>query len=154
MSHLGKELQKARPRLKVVSPLSHWVVLIMALFNIVLGISFLFAIDQNRLTASLIIVNDVFTFWFWGWVFIGIGLLKLYALVMNNWNLARRSLLVGVSVKAAWMVALTIRSFVSPGTIFVNVMWITIALLQMGTYIWFMPPDTNLLKTPEEIKDA
>lgn len=144
--HLQHELRKARPKLKVVSPLSNWIVLVMAWFNIILGLSFLFAIDQNRITASFLIVNDILTFKFWGCVFIGIGLLKLYSIFSNRWTLARNTLFMGVSVKAAWAVALTIRTFVSPGTVFVNLLWVTIALIQMGAYIWFMPPNIQSTK--------
>lgn len=134
----------ARPRLKIVSPLSHWIVTIMAVFNLVLGASLLFAIDSSRFTASLIIVNDILTYQFWGVVFIAIGLLKLYSIYINDWNLSRKTLILGVSVKATWAVALTIRTFISPGTLFVNLIWVTIAALQMACYIWFMPPATTL----------
>lgn len=139
-SKLEKELQHARPSLRSVSPLGWWTVLIMGLFNLVLGTSLLTAIDQSRITASLLIVNEVLTYQFWGIVFIVLGLIKLYSLAVNNWKLARSSLFIGVSVKAAWMVALTIRTLVSPGTVFLNLLWVTVALLQMGAYIWFLPP--------------
>lgn len=148
MSNIDKELQHARPSLRSVAPLSWWVVLIMCLFNVIFGISLFFGIDQSRITAPLLIVNDILPYDFWGIVFFSLGILKLYALITNNWNLARRSLFVGVSVKAAWMVALTIRTFVSPGTVFLNVVWVTVALLQMGAYIWFLPPSRK-----EELSD-
>lgn len=140
MSNLRKQIQSARPSLRLVSPLAYWTVLVMTVFNILLGFSFLFLVDQTRFTAPLLMVNDVLTFKFWGFVFIGIGLLKLYSIITNNWNLARRSLILGVSIKAAWMVALIFRVIVSPGTFFLSLLWATVALLQMGAYIWFMPP--------------
>ena len=147
MSHkLDTQIQHARPSLRSVSPLPFWVVLIMAIFNIFLGASFLFSVDAERVSAPLLIVNEIFTYQFWGIVFILIGLLKLWALKTNNWALTRSSLLVGVSVKAAWTVALTIRSFISPGTLLLNILWVTIALLQIGAYIWFMPPSTESYK--------
>lgn len=139
-SKLAKELQAARPSLRLVSPLSWWTVLVMAVFNVILGLSFIFLVDQSRFSAPLLIVNQYLSFSLWGWVFIGIGLLKAYSLWANNWDLARRSLIVGVSIKSAWMVALTIRTLISPGTLFLNLTWITIALLQMGAYVWFLPP--------------
>lgn len=141
MSHkLDVQIQHARSSLRSVSPLPFWVVLVMAIFNLLLGASFVFSVDSERVSAPLLIVNEIFTYQFWGIVFMSTGLLKLWALKTNNWALTRGSLLVGVSVKAAWTVALTIRTIVSPGTVFLNLLWITIALLQMGTYIWFMPP--------------
>jgi len=143
MSHIEKQLQAARPNLKVVSPLSHWIILVMGVFNIVFGLSLMLAFDADRLSAPLLIVNDLFTFKFWGVLFIALGILKLYSLKTNNWKLSRQTLIMGVSVKAAWAVALTIRSFVSPGTLILNLLWVTIALIQMGCYIFFMPPATQ-----------
>lgn len=134
-----QELLQARPRLKLVSPLAHWTVMIMAIFNFFLGASLLFLVDQSRFSAPLIIVNDLFTYKFWGVVFIAIGLMKVYALKTNRWELARASLIVGVAVKAAWSVALIVRVLVSPGTFFLTLLWLTVALLQMGAYIWFLP---------------
>lgn len=150
MTNVKAELKQARPKLSLVSPLSYWVVKVMGLFNILLGTSFLFTLDEDRFTASLLIVNDVFTFKFWGIVFISLGLVKLYSLYANNWKLSRNSLLIGVFIKAAWMVALTIRTLISPGTLFLNLLWITVALLQIGAYIWFMPPSTEGYKQRRE----
>jgi hypothetical protein len=135
------ELAKARPTLRQVSPLSHYFVLIMAVFNIVLGLTLIYGIDKSRLSASLIIVNNIFSYHFWGVVFITIGIIKLFALKTNNWGLSRKSLLLGVSVKAAWAVALTFRIFISPGTVFITACWLCIAALQMACYIFFMPPN-------------
>ena len=143
---LKHQLQEARPKLKIVSPLAYWVVLVMGWFNIILGATFIIGIDATRFTAPLLIVNEVLTFDFWGVVFILIGIIKLYSLKVNNWKLSRSTLFLGVSVKAAWMIALTIRSFISPGTLLLNILWVTVALLQIGAYIWFMPPSTESYK--------
>lgn len=144
MNKLLQELREARPSLKQVSPHSYAVVLIMAIFNIVLGTSLFFAVDQNqsRLSAPLLIVNDLLPYTFWGVVFIAIGLLKLYSLKTNNWNLARRTLIIGVAIKGMWAVALILRVFLSPGSIFLALTWLCIAGLQMACYIFFMPPST------------
>ena len=138
-SSLKEQIRQARPSLRMVSPLAHWTVMTMAVFNLLLGASLLTLVDQTRLSAPLIIVNDLFTYKFWGIIFILIGFLKIYALVSNRWELARTSLFVGVSVKAAWAVALIIRVLVSPGTFFLTLLWVTVAALQMGAYIWFLP---------------
>lgn len=150
---LRQELRDARPKLKAVSPLSYWIILVMGWFNIFLGSSFILAIDEAKFTASLLIVNDLLTFKFWGAVFIVIGILKLLSLKTNNWAFARNTLFIGVSVKAAWMVALVIRTFISPGTVFVSLLWVTIALLQIGAYIWFMPPSTEGYKQRREDRE-
>lgn len=146
MTNIEKEIQEARPTLKIVSPLSHWIMLVMGLFNIILGISLFLAFDEDRVSAPLIIVNEVMTYRLWGIAFMILGVIKLWSLWTNNWKLSRHTLLIGVAVKAGWAVALTIRSFVSPGTLLVNLIWVTLALIQMGTYIWFMPPAIGTYK--------
>lgn len=143
MSNIEKELRKARPSLRSYSPLAYWDVLIMGIFNLLLGSSFLLALDQNRVSAPLLIVNDLLSYRFWGLIFISLGIIKLWSLKTNSWELARKTLFTGVSIKAAWMVALIVRAFVSPGTIFLALLWVTIALLQIGAYIWFMPPESD-----------
>lgn len=155
MNKLQNDLRIARPSLKQVTPLSFMVILILAIFNLVLGLALMFAIDSNqsRLSAPLIIVNDLLTFQFWGAVFIGIGLVKLFALKTNNWKLSRQSLLLGAGVKAMWAVALIFRVFISPGSVFLSLLWITIAALQMACYVFFMPPSTQSYKQTKKERD-
>lgn len=137
---------EARPKLRVVSPMSSWVVKVMGWFNIILGLSMIFSIDSNRFTESLFLVNEYMPSWAWGCIFLSLGIVKLYSLASNNWSLARKSLITGVAIKAAWMVALTIRTFVSPGSAFLSLTWVAVGLIQMGAYIWFMPPNIQTNK--------
>lgn len=150
MTTIEKQIQKARPLLKTVTPLAHWIITIFAYFNILLGISLFFAVDQSKITASLIIVNDIFSYRFWGVIFIAIGVLKIFALKTNNWDLSRKSLLVGVSIKAAWALALIIRSLTSPGTWLVTLIWFALAAIQIVTFIFFMPPAVATNKQEEK----
>lgn len=152
MKDVRKSIQHARPKLRLVSPLAYWIIFILGFFNIALGGSFLFTLD--RFTNSLLIVNDVFTFQMWGLVFIGLGILKLYSLWANKWSLARTTLLIGVTVKAAWAIALIVRLFVSPATLFAAFIWISLALIQTVTYIFFMPPATPPVLPAREAEDA
>lgn len=140
---LTKKLQQARPSLRTVTPLAHWILVVFAWFNVLLGVSLLIAIDQSRISSPLLIVNDIFNYRFWGVVFIAIGVLKLFALKTNNWALSRRSLLVGISIKAAWAIALIIRSLTSPGTWLITLIWLALACIQIVTFIFFMPPAIN-----------
>jgi hypothetical protein len=143
MNRLVHELREARPSLRLVSPLAHWIVLLLGIFNIFLGLTLMFGIDKQRLSASLIIVNEITSYTFWGVVFILLGILKLYSLKINNWRLSRNSLIIGVAIKAMWSVALIFRIFISPGTVFITLCWLIIAAMQMATYIFFMPPSTE-----------
>lgn len=143
MSNLIHEIRDARPNLRTVSPLAHYIVFLLGIFNVLLGLTLMFGIDKSRLSASLIIVNEFASYTFWGVVFIALGILKLYSLKVNDWKLARRSLIIGVSIKAAWSVALIFRVFISPGTVFITLCWLIIAAMQMATFIFFMPPSTE-----------
>jgi hypothetical protein len=146
---LEKAIKIARPNLKVVTPLAHAILSIYALFNIALGISFILALDQARITAPLLIVNDIFTYDFWGFVFVSIGILKIYSIKTNTWKLSRQTLLVGVATKATWAIALIVRSITSPGTWLVTIMWLALALIQIATFIFFMPPNIQTSAQPE-----
>lgn len=140
MNETEKNIQHARPSLRIVSPLAYWIVFILGFFNLILGFTLFFAFDSPRFSSSLLIVNSLFTFKFWGIAFFTLGVLKLMALFKNNWHWARNTLITGVVLKSTWAIALTIRTFVSPGTIFLDLIWVTLALLQAVTYIFFMPP--------------
>jgi hypothetical protein len=148
---LKKAIKAARPHLKTVTPLAHAILIIYAIFNILIGFSFILAVDHYRLSsAPLLIVNDIFTYDIWGFIFVAVGLLKLYSVKINNWALSRRSLLVGVAIKAAWAIALVVRSFTSPGTWLIMIMWVTLACIQIMTFILFMPPAVISNKQPGE----
>lgn len=152
---LAQELRKARPKLRAVSPLAHWIICLYGVFNVLLGISFLLAIDATRFNSPLLIVNEIFSYDIWGAIFIAVGVLKLYSLKTNNWALSRRTLLIGVAIKAAWALALIVRIFVNPGTIFVTLLWVTLALVQIATYIFFMPPSAaSYLQRREDRENA
>lgn len=138
-SKTKKEILKARPNLSDVSPVSFWFIMLMGVFNLVLGVALFTTFDSDKFTASLIIVNSIFTFQFWGTAFFILGLYKLYSLYINDWWLARRSLLIGVGLKSGWMVALLIR-IIEGGTVFLALCWVAIALTQIICYIFFLPP--------------
>lgn len=148
-SELLKELHKARPKLRTVTPLAHAVLLVYAFFNIFLGVSLFVTIDQSRITSPLLIVNDVFSYKFWGVLFVVLGLFKLFALKTNNWDLSRKSLLVGVAIKAAWALALVVRSTANAGTWLITLMWLALAAVQIVTFIFFMPPAVQTTKQPK-----
>ena len=147
--HLAKEIQKARPNLRTVTPLAHAVLVVYALFNIFLGISLFVTIDQSRVTAPLLIVNEVFNYKFWGIIFVLLGCVKLFAIKTNNWDLSRKSLLLGVAIKAAWALALVVRSTAHAGTWLITLMWLALAAVQIVTFIFFMPPAIQSDKQPE-----
>lgn len=134
------QLAKARPRLRFVSPLSFWIVVIYATLNLLIGLDFFLEFDKLRLVTSLLVVNHVTDYHFWAVVFTLLGLAKFYALWKNNWTLMKNMLLCGVAVKAMWGVALMVRVFIAPGTILIALLWVALALIQIATFVFFMPP--------------
>lgn len=146
---LQKQLREARPNLKVVSPLAHAVIMIFGFFNIFLGISLFFALDESRISSPLLIVNDFFNYRFWGVIFVLLGTFKLASLKFNNWDLSRKSLLLGVAIKAAWSLALVVRALSSPGTWLITILWFALAAIQIATFIYFMPPSVATNKQPK-----
>lgn len=142
--NIERKIRQAQPRLRKARPLPFWIITIFAGFNIALGVSLYLSFDASRISASLLVVNELFTFRFWGIVFVLVGLLKIFALTTNNWILARQSLLIGVSIKAAWAIALTVRAFTSSGTLLVDLMWITLALIQIATFIFLVPIEKGI----------
>lgn len=140
MTQIQNEIRKARPRLKAVAPLSHWIVVIFASLNLVLGLGLFFAIDQRRVTASFIIVNDVFNFHFWGVLFTCLGVFMFYALRVNDWSYIKKAFVLGVCIKASWALALIVRVLISPGSIMITSLWVALACIQIATYIYFVPP--------------
>ena len=157
MNETHKSILHARPKLRTVSPLAYWITFILAVFNVILGVSLFVSFDAHRIATPLIIVNDLFTYQFWGVIFASLGVFKFWALFTNNWKMARQSLIMGVVLKATWAIALTIRTIISPGTLFINLIWIALALIQSMTYIFFMPPSIQpgvTDKSNKEVGDA
>lgn len=138
--HLKEQLLKAKPSLRLVSPITFWFMAIMGVFDLVLGTLLFFAVDKNNFSAELLIVNELFSFEMWGVIFIVLGLLKLVSLWLNNWKVLRYSLIIAVCIKAMWTVALVIRALTSPGTFLMAILWTVIAVIQQIFYIFFLPP--------------
>ena len=139
-SQLSQEIKKARPSLRLVSPVSYWFILLMGVFNIFLGSAFMVALDDTPDDLALKAISEIIPFFWWGVLFIALGIAKIYSIVANNWTLARYTLLAGVLLKSGWAVALTFRSFYQADNVFLNALWITMALTQIICYIYFLPP--------------
>lgn len=132
-------LNEYTPRLRGLAPLTFWSTLVFASLNFLIGISLFFELDANRVSASLLIVNDILSYQFWGVVFFALGVGKYYALYANKWNLTKKLMLGGVAVKAGWTIALVVRAMISPGTILVALLWLALAVIQVFIVIFFVP---------------
>lgn len=150
---LKKQIAKARPSLKMVSPVSYWFIMLMGLFNLFIGSAFLFALDPNTDDPTFRAITQFIPFGVWGILFMILGMLKLYSLFKNNWVMARYTLLAGVVLKSGWAVALTIRTFNHYDNAFLNATWVALAITQIICYIYFLPPTEPHKPNGEEVEN-
>ncbi len=138
MSELHKQIQKARPKLKDIAPLTDAIIKSFGFFNILLGISLmqLYNIEQSP---TLAIVNSFFSFRVWAIIFIVLGVVKLWAIRKNNWELLRKILISAVLIKSVWFFALILQILSGEGTFAVVILWSLLTVIQLFTYIYFAP---------------
>lgn len=153
MTHkeLRHERNQLRHRLSKVSPLVFAITGIYIGMNIVIGVVMAIAFDESRVVASLLIVNSIMTYKFWGAVFLALAVFQGYSLVKNNWKLVKLSLLSGVVVKTFWAVGLCLRAVVENGTLLIALPWITLALIQIATVVFFLPPVYDFREVDDEV---
>lgn len=132
-------LNEFTPRLRGLAPLTFWTTFVYASLNFLIGISLFVAIDASRVSAPLLIVNDILSYQLWGVIFFAMGVSKFYALHANKWNLTKKLMLTGVAVKAAWAIALIFRALTSPGTILISLLWVALAVIQVFVVVYFVP---------------
>lgn len=97
-----------------------------------------------------IAIANVFTYPVWGLIFAGTGMLGAYGLIRNQYELVRNAQLLGLLIKAIWLIALIIRSIAAPSTILIMLVWILFSAIQAGVYISFIPSEPKLEEVPEK----
>lgn len=135
MQSLGSKINAARPRLYKVAPLTAYICWWYAAVNMLIGLA-LFALYEP---AVPIAVASIFSYQVWGLLFFSAGASGAYGLIRNHWELVRNAQLWGLLIKAIWLIALIVRSFVSPQTILITLVWILFSAIQAGVYIYFIP---------------
>lgn len=140
MTKTQKDLAKARPSLFKVAPLTATICWIFAAINVFVAYSLWFA---YRPTVKLFLVNNFFNFQVWAIAFLVLAFIGTYNLLKNHWNGVRKTLLAGIIVKVAWEITLILRIFQNKNTILLAVLWGFFALVQVATYIFFLPEITE-----------
>lgn len=149
-TQLHKELHDLRPPLRKVAPLSYWITVAYVIMNIIIGLSLAIAFDSHRVVATLLIVNNITTYQFWGLIFILLAAGQWFSIFKNEWKWTKKSLLAGVIVKSAWAIALLVRALTSTGTLLIALPWVTLAMIQALTIIFFLPPVYDFRKRGDE----
>ena len=150
---LVDQIRAARPSLRLVSPISYWFVILMGVFNVLLGIAFITSLSELTNDLALRAVSKIIPFDMWGFLFILLGVAKLYSIITNSWSIARYSLLAGVLLKSVWAVALVIRSFYEEDCLLTTYMWISMAITLIICYIYFLPPTEPRYLNGAKVKD-
>jgi len=154
MNETDKNILHARPRLRIVSPLAYWITCTLGAINVALGIAMFFLLDQARFNNSLLIVNTLLTFKFWGIAFFSLGVFKLLSLKWNDWDFTMTCLKAGVVLKSTWAIGLLMRTFVAPVTVLFDLIWVGLTLIEVATFVFFMPPGVQADLRDEEAYNA
>lgn len=143
---LKAQLAKARPSLRLAAPMSFFFIMLMGVFNIILG-SMLWYVYRNGVNDnSLHLITSIIPIQAWATGFVLLGMAKLYSLRINSWEWSRNTLLIGVGLKSGWAVALIIKTLSQADNVFITLLWITLAITQVLCYIFFLPPHINKYK--------
>lgn len=134
-SEIEKKIASVRPSLKQFSPLIYRATLGFAVFNFLLGAAMLF---YQVSTNDFFIVNEVLSFQFWGTMFGLAGLFQTVALVKNDREWIRASLITGVFLKLWWVLALGLRQLIDlDSNMFLLIMFTFILYIQLCIYFYF-----------------
>ena len=134
-----QQIREARPKLHMFSPLSFWLVVIFAIFNLTIGSMFIIDSDRFATIPPYLTINPYITYDIWGIIFFAIGVIQAWSLYRNNWSMIRKSMLIGVLTKSVWVIAIFIQSQFIPATLFPAYAWTALTAIQIATFIFFLP---------------
>lgn len=135
-----RTIQKARPYLQLVSPLTFWICIGFAMLNYALGYVIYTVADVSDLA-----VYKIFDQQLMGGLFALLATAQLLALVLNAWQLTRITLGCGLLVKAFYAYSL-VELGIRVGFANINgvlALWFFLVWVQFATIVFFLPPNTN-----------
>lgn len=136
----NKKLRESRPRLSLIAPLTHKIVLGFVVFNLWIAYAIL-----SEGPVSLVIFQGIFNNMFWASTFIFMAIVLAFGLYKNAWGVIRFGMNVGVFIKALFtysFIVLGIHTGFS-GLLGVLVLWGFAVWVQIVTVIYFTPNGTS-----------
>ncbi len=137
------KINKLRPRLSVVAPLTNSIVWGYVFFNLLIA----YALWVQQGSRALTVYNDITTPIVWAGVFAVISVMLLYGEVRNDWKIIRKSFVIALCVKAIFAYALLYLAYktgftASMGTL---ALWGLAAFTQAAALIHFphIPGDNH-----------
>lgn len=132
MNSLRQQINQARPPLRAVAPLTSGIVLTFGLANLVMGSGMWW------LQAPSLLITSLTPWKLWAVIYFIMGLVMLYGHWRNDWGLMRGAMIVGVLVKLLWWVGVVL-SLQSPGGVVIFGLWTSFMVIQILTYVFFIP---------------
>ena len=133
---IQKDIIKARPSLRRILPVVFWQTFVFFILNIIIG----FGLIHWKPTIFPIVAPSEFFMYVWAVLFILVGIALGIGLFTKHWEKLRSLMIVGLSFKAFWSIALLFR-IVDGGTLLVATLFIGLAALQAVCIIFYLPPD-------------
>jgi hypothetical protein len=140
MANIQKKIQKARPKLSLVAPLTNMLVNIFIIFNLNIA----YSLYLSRPNPGIVIIDGIFNTYFWVGVFLALAVGLFVSKRLNDWGLMQKILTIGLFVKSMFTIALFVLAYQYGfkniyGTL---IIWVTISLVQ-ASVIAFFDPMTN-----------
>jgi len=133
---IQKDIIKARPSLRRILPVVFWQTFVFSILNIIIGIGvFLWEPTIFPIVAPSEIFMHI-----WAILFIVLGIALAFGLFSKHWEKLRTMMVIGLSFKAFWSIALMFR-IIDGGTLLVAALFIGLAALQAVCIIFYLPPD-------------
>lgn len=137
MTDIKKQLNNARPALSNVSPIVFKLTWAFVPLNILIGLALVF---QKTVAQPPLITQSVPNA-AWAVSFLGIATFLTYSLIVNDWQLLKRTMTFALFLKAVWGIALLIQTVRTGGeALGVLAIWLFIAYVQANCLIHFLPP--------------
>lgn len=134
---IKKQLNNARPDLKIVSPMVYKLTWAFVPMNLLIGLS----IIVQKTVAQPPLITQAMPNSFWAVSFVGIALALAYALKNNDWKLIKSTMTFALFIKVVWGIALLIQVVRTGGdSLGVLAVWLFIAYVQANCLIHFLPP--------------
>lgn len=133
MQEIKHQIKELRPSLRIVAPLSWYVVLGFGILNVVLGISFMIFPVKD-----IAIISTYTPSWAYGIIFIALGLAMFWGMIRNSWKLMRQTLAAGLLLKAIFLYALFLL-LIHGGDTYVLSLWLFLTYIQAVAYVFFVP---------------
>ena len=127
MQDLEGKLRELRPSLFDVSKVEAHIILAYGIFNLLIG-PVLITLPQSSL--PIILPLPV-----WGLIYTALGVWMLTSLYLNEWQWAKASLLIGITIKTIWLIALILIAVKSNWA--VALLWSVFTWIQIICYVFF-----------------